>query len=129
MSRKNEVVIAMNPEEKEFYLNLGKRIAGLRNERDLTQAQLAEVLGISQQQMLSFEKGRRRIAVVTLSILADVLGVDAQELIGVGTGRSSNKRGPTPKLQRQLERLNQLPRSKQRFVSDMIDTVLQQAGR
>jgi len=129
MSRKNEVVIAMNPEEKQFYLNLGKRIAALRNERDLTQAQLAEVLGISQQQMLSFEKGRRRIAVVTLSILADVLGVDAQELIGVGTGRSSNKRGPTPKLQRQLERLNQLPRSKQRFVSDMIDTVLQQAGR
>ncbi len=129
MRRENEVVIAMNPEEKQFYLNLGKRIAALRNERGLTQAQLAEVLGISQQQMLSFEKGRRRIAVVTLSILADTLGVDARELLGAGTGRSTNKRGPTPKLQRQLERLNQLPRSKQRFVSDMIDTVLQQAGR
>jgi transcriptional regulator with XRE-family HTH domain len=129
MRRENEVVIAMNPEEKQFYLNLGKQIAALRNERGLTQAQLAEVLGISQQQMLSFEKGRRRIAVVTLSILSDTLGVDARELLGAGTGRSTNKRGPTPKLQRQLERLNQLPRSKQRFVSDMIDTVLQQAGR
>lgn len=38
------------------------------------------------------------------------------------------KRGPTPKLQRQLERLSRLPKAKQKFVSEMLDTVLQQAG-
>jgi hypothetical protein len=35
---------------------------------------------------------------------------------------------PTPKLQRQLERLSRLPKAKQKFVSEMLDTVLQQAG-
>jgi hypothetical protein len=42
---------------------------------------------------------------------------------------ASTKRGPTPKLQRQLEQLQDLPRSQQRFVSQMLDTVLQQAER
>jgi hypothetical protein len=31
-------------------------------------------------------------------------------------------------LQRQLERLSRLPKAKQKFVSKMLDTVLQQAG-
>jgi len=31
-------------------------------------------------------------------------------------------------FQRQLEQLQRLPRSKQRFVTEMLDTVLQQAG-
>ncbi len=38
------------------------------------------------------------------------------------------KRGPTPKLQRQLERVSRLPKAKQKFVSEMLETVLQQAG-
>jgi hypothetical protein len=37
-------------------------------------------------------------------------------------------RGPTPKLQQQLEHINRLPRSQQRFVMKMIDAVLTQAG-
>lgn len=36
---------------------------------------------------------------------------------------------PFPKFQRQLEQLSRLPRAKQRFVLDMLDTVLQQASR
>jgi hypothetical protein len=39
------------------------------------------------------------------------------------------KRGPAPKPQQQIERIQQLPRSKQRFVIEMLDTVLAQASR
>ena len=39
------------------------------------------------------------------------------------------KRGPTPRFQPQLERLSRLLRSKQRFVSEMLETVFSQAGR
>lgn len=38
------------------------------------------------------------------------------------------RRGPAPKLQQQLERLRQLPRAKQKFVVEMLETVLRQAG-
>ncbi len=38
------------------------------------------------------------------------------------------KRGPAPKLQQQLEQLSHLPKTQQRLVSQLIDTVLQQHG-
>jgi len=38
------------------------------------------------------------------------------------------KRGPAPKLQQQLERIATLPKAQQRFVMQMLDTVLQQQG-
>jgi hypothetical protein len=57
-----------------------------------------------------------------------VLGVSVEELLGLNTVVTP-KRGPTPKLQQQLERLSRLPRAKQRFVSEMLETVLQQASR
>jgi len=118
---------SMRPEEKAFFQKLGERIAALRYERGLTQVQLADALGYSQQQVLSFEKGRRRVPVSALPELSWVLGVSVEELLGADSQPA--KRGPTPKLQRQLEQLSQLPRSQQRFVSQMLDTVLQQAER
>jgi hypothetical protein len=39
------------------------------------------------------------------------------------------KRRPAPKLQQQIELIQQLPRAKQRFVIEMLDTVLQQTAR
>jgi len=43
----------------------------------------------------------------------------------LGEEPGSAKRGPTSKLQRQIEQVAELPRSKQKFVSEMIEAVLQ----
>jgi len=127
MSRDDGALIAMTPEDVAFFEDLGSRIAALRKERGLTQAQLGEMIGVSQQQVVSFEKGRRKVPVSALPKLSETLGVPVEALIGVES--RPGKRGPTPKLQRQLEQLQKLPRSKQRFVTEMLDTVLQQAGQ
>ena len=116
----------MSAEERAFFERLGLRVAALRKEIGLTQAQLAESLGNSQQQIVSFEKGRRRMQVFMLPRLASALGVSVEELLGDQS--RPKKRGPTPALQRQLEQLARLPKSKQQFVSAMIETLLQQAG-
>lgn len=126
MSRENGVLITMTPEETAFFQELGLRIATLRKDRGLTQTQLGEMIGVSQQQVVSFEKGRRKVPASALPRLSKALGVSVEELIGAES--KPGKRGPTPKLQRQLEQLQDLPRSKQRFVAEMLDTVLQQAG-
>ena len=117
----------MTDNEKAFYQTLGIRIAQLRKEQGLTQTQLGELIDISQQHVASYEVGRRRAALALLPALARTLGVSMEELVGEEIKPA--KRGPTPKLQRQLERITQLPKGKQRFVMEMIDTVLQQAGR
>ena len=54
-----------------------------------------------------------------------MLVVSLEELLGMPT--KQNKRGPTPKLQRQIELISQLPKPKQRFVMEILDTVIQQA--
>jgi hypothetical protein len=61
------------------------------------------------------------------SVLSKALGVSLEDLIGNGDGKPP-RRGPTPKLQRQLERLSRLPRAQQQVVSRMLDGVLVSAG-
>jgi len=89
--------------------------------------QLAERLGVSQRTINAYEVGRRRMPVSFLPLIARLLGVSIEELMGEEPAPA--KRGPTPKLLRQIERIQQLPRSKQRFVIEMLDTVLAQQGR
>jgi len=121
------LVTAMTHDEKKFFRDLGARIAQLRKEQNLTQQQLAELTGMSQQSIASWEVGRLRVAVSMLPALARTLGVSVEALIG--EDEKPAKRGPTPKLQQQMERISQLPRTKQRFVMEMLDTVLAQASR
>ncbi len=109
------------------FVKLGQRVATLRNEQDLTQLQLAELLGISQQHLASFEVGRRKIPANLLPRLAQLYGITVDALLGA-TDKKLQKRGPASKLQMQVEQISRLPKSKQRFVMEMLDTVLQQAS-
>lgn len=117
-------------DQKFFFKQLGARIAQLRKERgNLTQAQLAEMLGLTQQMVASYEIGRRRVPVSLLPAIADALTISVEELIGRLPARAAAKRGPAPKLQQQFERIGQLSKAKQRFVMEMLETVLTQASR
>ena len=118
--------IPMAAKERSFYAALGQRIAEQRKALGITQVQLAEELGIAQQTMAHYEGGVSRIAVETLAQLAETLQTNVEDLIGTRTKRSASKRGPAPKLQQQLERISALPKAQQRFVMQMLDTVLQQ---
>ena len=113
--------------DRGFYRALGQRLAEARKAAGLTQTQLAEQLGIAQQTLAHYEMGRLRIAVALLPPVIKILGITVEELMGEQVPPA--KRGPAPKLQQQIERIQQLPRTQQRFVMQMLDTVLQQAAR
>ncbi len=59
----------------DFEASLGARIRAARVGVGLSQAALAEALGISFQQVQKYEKGADRVAVSTLDSIATVLGV------------------------------------------------------
>jgi transcriptional regulator with XRE-family HTH domain len=120
--------MAISADERAFFERLGNRVAELRRSQDITQVEMAAALGVSQQTINSYEVGRRRIPVSALPTLARSLGVSLDELLGDDVA-AAKKRGPAPKLQQQIERIQRLPRTKQRFVMEMIDTVLAQASR
>jgi transcriptional regulator with XRE-family HTH domain len=118
---------AMTKEERAFFRTFGGRLAELRRVRGLTQVQLAEHLEIAQQQLASYEVGRRRVPVSLLEPLSEALAVSVEELLGRES--KAKRRGPAPKLERHLEKISQLPRARQRFVLQVLDSVLQQEAR
>jgi transcriptional regulator with XRE-family HTH domain len=118
----------MTDDEKVFFQTLGLRIATLRRDLDLTQQDLADLLGVSQQMVASYEVGRRRVPVSLLPNLARALTTSLEALIGEDSQRRG-KRGPAPKLQQQLEQVSQLPKAKQRVIAEVLDSMLAQVNR
>ncbi|MDY7540652.1 helix-turn-helix transcriptional regulator [Undibacterium sp. 5I1] len=116
--------------DKEFFVALGKRVAQLRKERDLTQQELATLLGVAQQTLAHYEGARLRIPASMLPTLATIFKIPVDGLLNRNEATpGSGKRGPAPKWQQQIEAIAQLPKAQQRFVSQMLDTVLAQATR
>jgi transcriptional regulator with XRE-family HTH domain len=60
---------------------VGRNVGRIRREKGLTQEQLAEISGFSQQYISGLEQGRRNPTVVTLYELATALGVSHMDLV------------------------------------------------
>jgi transcriptional regulator with XRE-family HTH domain len=119
---------SMAPDEQQFLKALGARIAQLRKEQGLSQQSVADSLGVAQQTYAHYEVGRVRMPVSLLPEVASLFGVSTDDLLGRKSGAAS-KRGPTPKLQQKIEQLSRLPKAKQKFVIQMLESVIGQAGR
>lgn len=128
MTRWTEIV-PIGKDEKTFFAQLGARITALRKAQNITQVQLAQELEVSQQTVNAYEVGRRRMPVSSLPVIARYLGVAIEELIGESPSAAARKRGPTPKIQQQMERIQRLPKAQQRLLMQMLDSVLGQQGR
>ena len=127
MTQITTLPVPMTPDETVFFRELGQRIAQHRKAQDLTQTELGDLVGVTQQQIASFEIGRRRMPISTLPVIAKALGVRIEDL--VSDQAKPAKRGPAPKLQQQVERIAALPRARQQFVMQVIDSVLAQTTR
>ncbi|WP_426161470.1 helix-turn-helix domain-containing protein [Pseudoduganella sp. R-34] len=118
----------MAADDKEFFVALGQRMAQLRKERGWTQQELADKLGVAQQTLAHYEVARIRMPASVLPQLATLFATSIDELVGLAHQQRSGKRGPASQLERNIERISELPKSKQRFVNEMLETVLAQAG-
>jgi transcriptional regulator with XRE-family HTH domain len=118
--------MAISDDERAFFIALGQRIAIQRKTHDITQVDLAERLGISQQAMNSFEKGRRRVP-VSLLLIAQTLETTLDALVAhdaTPATAAPKKRGPQKKIRQQLELIESLPLAKQRAIAQVLDSVL-----
>jgi transcriptional regulator with XRE-family HTH domain len=119
--------MAISKDERAFFVALGARIAAHRKKHDITQAELADSLGISQQAMNSFEKGRRRVPVSLLPVIAQTLHTTLNALMDEKSAPAivkSKKRGPQKKIRQQLEQIETLPMVKQRAIAQVLDSML-----
>ena len=105
----------------------GQRMAAFRVARGLSQRQLAEKLGMTRDQVVYYERDAKNPSMEVIEKVAAYFGVSVGELFN-DTTRGKSKPGPPSQFTQIAERLDQLPRAKQKMVADMLEGILKQAG-
>jgi transcriptional regulator with XRE-family HTH domain len=106
----------------------GARLHAAREAAGLSQAQVAEKLGISARAYAFWEREPVALKAEQLAALANVLGITADELIG--REEPKKRGGPTGRLRQLFEQASQLPRSQQqRIVANVEDALAAHEAR
>lgn len=100
----------------DFHRALGKRITALRKAYELTQAELARQLGVSQQSVFAMELGDRRVALDRVPTLLRVFGVSCEELLGLRPLQPMPKARVSPAEMRLVEHMRELTASNRRVI-------------
>ena len=98
----------MNAKDEQFFSELRGRITSARKQQTLAQ----------------YEGGRSRLPVSMLPALAESLTLSFDELMGHPVVRQRDKRGAMSRLQQPIAVNEELPKPKQQFVSQMLETAL-----
>ncbi len=103
---------------------LPKRIIELRKTAGLTQAVVAERLEITKGRYNHYERGIRRFPVALIPKLIEVLGCTEVELLSNGDNMPRQKRGPLSAWEKRITAIKQLPRNRQRQISEVVDALI-----
>ena len=102
----------------------GQRLAAVRRSKGLTQQQLADKLNIKRSLIDYYETRAPNPSLDFIERAAAALQVSVAELLGSEPHTTRRKPGPQAQLQRKFEQVKLLPREKQKFVLQFLDTVL-----
>ena len=101
----------------------GERLYDLREQAGLTQAQVAEKLGISHRAYAFWEREPTAVRAEQLALLAELFDVSADYLIGREAPKQRGT-GPTGKMRQVFETASKLPRRQQQRVIDVVEDIL-----
>lgn len=110
----------------------GAHLAALRQAADLTQAELADAVGVPQGNIAFWELSDKPPRSDVLPKLAEVLGVSLEGLLAPGSRPAKvPRRGPKGRLLKAFEAASALPRRQQALVEQFVSTLLaqQRGGR
>ena len=68
--------------EKELLVEFGKRLKELRKRKNMTQQNMAEVMGLTMRNYQRYEYGMINVPATTLNFFADFFGVTTDYLLG-----------------------------------------------
>lgn len=81
----------MTAKEKRLALQMGRAIAVRRQQRGLTQAELAEIIEVEQETISRFERGATLPPLGRLADIADALSYPLEDLLRNGSPRLEDK--------------------------------------
>ena len=119
----NDNISKPAPAGRAYFRAVGKRITELRRERQFTQAELARLLGVSQQTVFSVELGDRRLRLDLVPTLTRTFGVSADVLLGISPPPALRRHRLSPRLMRHVEGIRRLKAADQRLVVRLTETL------
>ena len=97
--------------DQELLKEIGKRFQQIRTERNLTQSDLAEAVGVQIETISRYETGSLSISISLLAKVAEALNIGLSELLDVSSALPKPKRSPEDaSLSRIWKRLNRQQR-------------------
>lgn len=107
----------------------GAHLAALRRAAEMTQAELAEAVGVPQANIAFWEFSEKPPRSDVLPRLAAVLGVSVEVLLtpSAAPPKPARKRGPKGRLLRAFEAAASLPKRQQQLVEQFVSTLVAQS--
>ncbi|HUX22350.1 MAG TPA: helix-turn-helix transcriptional regulator [Spirochaetia bacterium] len=105
---------------------LGMHIAAARRAKGLTQAQLAERVGISRLLLSDYERGKVRVYADVLSRIAEALATSPSRFFGSTSGDDESP-PPSLRLVKRIQKIEKLPLAQQKALLKNIDMFLKAA--
>lgn len=115
--------------------HIGIRIKALREERNMSQTQLAIKTGYTDRTSISkIESGKIDISQTKLSVFAQALGISIEKLIGIENKSTTDTPSTPPASLSEgqrvlLELFNQVPEDKQALVVQMIKAAVSELNK
>jgi transcriptional regulator with XRE-family HTH domain len=108
--------------------DFGQRLFALREATGLTQAQVAQQLGISQRAYSDWERDPVALQPERLAALAAILGTTAAHLLGEDAPQRNASSASAGRLRHSYQTLSKLPRRQQTKILDVVDALLAKQG-
>jgi transcriptional regulator with XRE-family HTH domain len=101
----------------------GPRIKRVRIKRGLSQADLADLVGVSREAIAAYESGRIRLLDDMIARLAVALSVTSDELLGLKVSPLEDDRS-TLRLTSRIKELEKLPEQKRKAILKTLDDLI-----
>ena len=106
---------------------MGERLARLRQEKGLTQDEIADRLDVTQPVVSDYERGRLRLHGELIVQLCQILDVSADELLGIKAAARRNGAAKNRRLLRQVQAIEKLSKRDQQAVIRTIEAFISKA--
>lgn len=104
----------------QFDIALGNRLRQLRLDRNMTQEQMGEMLGVSFQQVQKYEKGLNAIASSRMEALCKALDITPDQLFEINAHGAKHIASLSNYAVRTAQRLDKLDARKKQIISLML---------
>ena len=123
LSRAFDMIFAMIKNIYPINPQIGKKLAAIRKQRGISQVQLAEKIGITQQMLSHYERSKRHLSAEMVILFAEALNVETDQILNPSIN-SGETQHISLRFIRRMKEIELLPESKKKSILQILDDMI-----